>query len=307
MKFITFSFVLSLSFLLLPIHGKTQCATSTPNIDPWFSQDPNSAGVGIFKEDSGFQYLGVAMPGTPTIIEVNISEVNQLLFATICKSSQILHSGLVSNIGTICSETFECTDDFHYYTLPTVHDPYNYPLINLKFSSQFGGAPDVFISLDLTGCGVQEPVLTSPASDAANLGTTVQFTWDPVPNATDYILEVAETCFGCPITTNNLTGTTISVSNLNANSSYVWRVKASNNLCADSAWSSGHFWTGNANSSGPMICNFFGEGLLNSQLPFVIDHTFTIFSNTVFCTSSSITLGPGFTVELGGSFFGKTN
>lgn len=82
------------------------------------------------------------------------------------------------------------------------------------------------------------PTLLSPANGVAGVMQTTRFYWSKPDGATRYILQVATTDTFAPVfyTTDNLTTIYADVFDLQANTTYYWRVKAVGAL-GESAWS----------------------------------------------------------------------
>lgn len=74
------------------------------------------------------------------------------------------------------------------------------------------------------------PVLTSPSNNATGLTTTLKLTWNPVTTATGYTLEVSKNPDFSTLVVDNKTLTTneFTVSGLEEDTTYYWRVRASN-------------------------------------------------------------------------------
>ncbi|MCH6236487.1 fibronectin type III domain-containing protein [Cognataquiflexum rubidum] len=74
------------------------------------------------------------------------------------------------------------------------------------------------------------PVLTSPSNNATGLATTLKLTWNAVTTATGYTLEVSKNPDFSTLVIDNKTLTTneFTVSGLEEDTSYYWRVRASN-------------------------------------------------------------------------------
>ena len=84
------------------------------------------------------------------------------------------------------------------------------------------------------------PTLTNPANNAVGIATSTSLDWNAIVGAgIEYMLEIStDSNFGTTLeTVNNLTTNTYSSTVLAGNSTYYWRVKASN-LCGDSPYSS---------------------------------------------------------------------
>jgi hypothetical protein len=83
------------------------------------------------------------------------------------------------------------------------------------------------------------PVLVSPSNGATNQNTSLVLTWNPVPGATRYTVQVsAESLFVLPLVTDTaVTTTSRPVTGLLPATPWFWRVRAANGAGA-SAWSS---------------------------------------------------------------------
>lgn len=79
------------------------------------------------------------------------------------------------------------------------------------------------------------PALTAPANAAVLDDTTPEFSWQAVPGAVTYDIEIRATLTGTP-TATGITGTTYTPSALDALLTYSWRVRAVNAVGAG-AWS----------------------------------------------------------------------
>lgn len=83
------------------------------------------------------------------------------------------------------------------------------------------------------------PSLVSPTHESNNVSIAPTFTWNAVSGVDSYTLEVAEDeAFTLIITTkNNITGTNTSITGLDYNTIYYWRVRAYSTISGNSAWS----------------------------------------------------------------------
>lgn len=126
--------------------------------------------------------------------------------------------------------------------------------------------------------------LTNPANDQSGLSTTVNLSWQPSVNAESYRVQVAtDNTFNNIISNEVVTGTNYSVSNLNQETSYFWRV-LSENRCGQA-------------TSGTV--NKFTTGILSCDLSFtatdfsdaVIENTEDSEANIPVTVSGGITIG----------------
>ncbi|MEO7431646.1 MAG: S8 family serine peptidase [Dokdonella sp.] len=98
------------------------------------------------------------------------------------------------------------------------------------------------------------PVLDAPADGSTNTTLTPTLTWEPSPQATSYLVEVAtDPSFATPVASATVTDTAWTVSPaLNSNTQFYWRVTALN-ACGDSATAAGD--------------RIFGDGFEGEPLP----------------------------------------
>lgn len=100
-----------------------------------------------------------------------------------------------------------------------------------------GLSPALFIASGfMGGLAVPDaPALTAPANAAVLDDTTPEFSWQAVPGAVTYDIEIRATLTGTP-TATGIAGTTYTPSALDAFTAYSWRVRAVNAVGAG-AWS----------------------------------------------------------------------
>ncbi|MCB9266030.1 MAG: hypothetical protein H6558_13460 [Lewinellaceae bacterium] len=103
--------------------------------------------------------------------------------------------------------------------------------LNDAYETDSAEVRNLQVTLDsLDGLSQQETILQQPANNAFLNNQNVLFTWEPLPQATQYTFQVAPTpSFTAPITTRQLTENALSLS-LPGEGAYYWRVRAESNL-----------------------------------------------------------------------------
>jgi hypothetical protein len=76
--------------------------------------------------------------------------------------------------------------------------------------------------------GLDKPVEVSPLSHRDVLSISLNLTWNSVPGATEYEVEVADSATGVVITNQTIASTSLSLNNLTDRKSYSWKVRAKN-------------------------------------------------------------------------------
>ncbi|MEJ5244805.1 MAG: T9SS type A sorting domain-containing protein [Bacteroidota bacterium] len=88
------------------------------------------------------------------------------------------------------------------------------------------------------GPTLSAPTLSLPANNATNVAINPVLEWNSVNGATGYVLQVStSSTFTTTVVNQSVTGTTYNVSGLNYNTTYYWRVKATDGT-NESDWSS---------------------------------------------------------------------
>jgi hypothetical protein len=93
--------------------------------------------------------------------------------------------------------------------------------------------------------------LVSPANNATNINRPVTFTWRKEPNATSYRIQIATSRnFGSTIIVNqgSISDTTVTISNLNSNTQYFWRIRTPYNGTWGESSTIWNFTTGSGSS-----------------------------------------------------------
>jgi hypothetical protein len=87
------------------------------------------------------------------------------------------------------------------------------------------------------------PKLGNSANSSSTSTITLSLTWDSVPNATTYSMQIAKDSLFASLvySQTGLTSTALTVSGLSANSTYYWRVNATN-AGGTSAWSAANYF-----------------------------------------------------------------
>ena len=94
--------------------------------------------------------------------------------------------------------------------------------------------------------------LTSPSDGAGGVSTSAQLSWQAVPNAVSYLVEVADNPgFINPVFSDSTTATEIAVPSLETVTTYFWRVTAENDCGAGTASATFSFTTANQFCSAP--------------------------------------------------------
>lgn len=105
--------------------------------------------------------------------------------------------------------------------IPAINYPYLGPC-----QTTFSGSM-LFMYDAIYGDVLVPPTLVSPANGATNLALNPTLTWDAVPTATGYKVQVATSnTFANPLVDQTVTGTSFALSGLANNTTYYWRVKA---------------------------------------------------------------------------------
>ncbi|MDA8595799.1 M12 family metallo-peptidase [Flavobacteriaceae bacterium] len=86
---------------------------------------------------------------------------------------------------------------------------------------------EVNISLEILGVEIPGPVLVSPLNDVTDQGLELLFEWEGISGASSYYFELSKTeSFNDVLVAHNSINTNYMVSDLEANTTYFWRVKA---------------------------------------------------------------------------------
>jgi hypothetical protein len=110
---------------------------------------------------------------------------------------------------------------------------------------------DIDILLSITASNLGVVALSSPAAGATNVSLTETLSWQTEVNASSYIVQVAnDATFTSVVSSGVLTINSYEATNLDANATYYWRVKAKNN-CNQGAFSSPFSFT----TETPVYCN----------------------------------------------------
>jgi subtilisin-like proprotein convertase family protein len=126
--------------------------------------------------------------------------------------------------------------------------------------------------------------ISSPANGETGLPTTVSLNWAPTAFATTYLVEVATNpsfSAGSIVSTQTLSGTSASLSDLLVESVYYWRIRASND-CGDGVY--------NATSAFQTGKNLCAQNFSSTDVPKTISPSAiaTISSNLIVATSKPI-------------------
>lgn len=102
-----------------------------------------------------------------------------------------------------------------------------------RVKSNNGGHESIYSNVYAFNTGTAAATLISPADASTNIVTNPVFEWSPVPNATDYTLQVSLssvfTVGNLVYNQSGLTGVTQQVGGLNPNTLYYWRVRSAAN------------------------------------------------------------------------------
>jgi uncharacterized repeat protein (TIGR01451 family) len=151
-----------------------------------------------------------------------------------------------------------------------------YP-INIH-ATDAGGTPlqrDSTINVTVASGAPAAVALTAPADAAVGVPTSPTLTWDAIVGANGYLVEVAtDAGFTSIVHTATVTGTSRQVTGLAPNTSYYWRVRASN-ACGDGGYSSVRSFT-TANE----IC-FTGSVAIPDNNPTGISNTLAGIAGTI--------------------------
>ncbi|MCH6202140.1 hypothetical protein MMU07_21360, partial [Aquiflexum sp. LQ15W] len=107
---------------------------------------------------------------------------------------------------------------------------------------------------------LSQPVLVSPANVAVNQAKNLLFTWNPVPNASAYDIQLSEnsTFSNISFSQSSITGNSATISNLLENKTYFWRVRAKSGS-TNSNWSTiWNFGTGGQSEVSPLDAGLVG-------------------------------------------------
>lgn len=100
-----------------------------------------------------------------------------------------------------------------------------------------GNQQELSLELVIDGGLLSPPLLVLPANNATDQGLSINFTWQPVDNATGYFYQVgADPNFSVLIGQGSTTAVSAPVGNLESETTYYWRVR-SQNSCGDGNWS----------------------------------------------------------------------
>ena len=133
---------------------------------------------------------------------------------------------------------------------------------NFDILGQSAGADDrtASVTINVQDAIAGAPTLTGPADGATGVSLTPTFTWDGVAGADGYTIEIAtDAGFTNIVETADVAGTEYTSAGLNTNTSYFWRVSASN-LCGD-----GGFSDASSFSTGQLICSNPGLATIDND------------------------------------------
>jgi hypothetical protein len=101
----------------------------------------------------------------------------------------------------------------------------NYPPLGPCQTTYSGNM--LFMYDAIYGDALVAPTLVSPANGATNVALNPTLSWDAVPTATGYKVQVATSnTFATPLVDQTVTATSLALSSLANNTTYYWRVKA---------------------------------------------------------------------------------
>jgi hypothetical protein len=129
---------------------------------------------------------------------------------------------------------------------------YNVSIKNVKYKSKTKDYSYWFKVSDYVTTIPDVPILISPENDATDQATELKLTWQQVPEAASYNLEVAtDISFShLFVTEKDITKTTFNISSLEKNTKYFWHISSTNDA-GTSEWSDTFvFTTGSGNSIG---------------------------------------------------------
>jgi len=109
-----------------------------------------------------------------------------------------------------------------------------------------------------SGTVPEAPMLSLPPNNATNQQTSLTLTWNSVPSANSYNVQVAtDASFNqLFLDQTNVTGTSLNVSGLSKNSFYFWRVSGTNNSGNGPYSNSYSFQTGSGQSANQVIVSY---------------------------------------------------
>ncbi|MBE7532372.1 MAG: PKD domain-containing protein [Chloroflexi bacterium] len=88
---------------------------------------------------------------------------------------------------------------------------------------------DLDVGLNIVNSAPSAPTLVSPLNGALGVSTSAQLSWNAIPAASGYTVEVAtDVGFTNIVHSNNVVGTSDTVTGLSALTQYFWRVRATN-------------------------------------------------------------------------------
>ena len=93
--------------------------------------------------------------------------------------------------------------------------------------------------------GLGDPVLTTPANNASGQNTSLTLSWDVIPAATSYDVQVStNNTFTAIVSSGNVTTNSYNLSGLSQGTEYFWRVQPKNATCTSAFGSPNRFTTG---------------------------------------------------------------
>lgn len=121
--------------------------------------------------------------------------------------------------------------------------------------------------------GLGNPVLTTPANNASGQNTSLTLSWDVIPAATSYDVQVStNNTFTAIVSSGNVTTNSYNLSGLSQGTEYFWRVQPKNATCTSSFGSPNRFTTGTiscastSSTNVPVAISSSGAPTINSTL-----------------------------------------
>lgn len=235
-------FYLLIPFSLFFLPGKpfSQCGIPSAQFQSYLSEvgwnlPLFSSEIAVLKNPGNggaSELIEIVQAGETYPVEVISGETTSLVFATVCRSA-LITSG---NVGSICSETFECPDDLHFYSIPTgISSTAN---VTIELEEYFGGSPKITLNITIIPCTPEIPVLAEPQDDQLLADVNTVLRWEGETEGVTYRVQLdTMQDFSTPVIDQVVAGVTeFEASNLDTSQIYYWRVKAKTE-CDSSEWS----------------------------------------------------------------------
>ena len=124
-------------------------------------------------------------------------EISDLIFATGCRIISVSTLNNLCDKGSICSETWECQNDSHVWTLPLKNDAV---CNNIDFTFRTFYSQDIKINVSyITVIEFSCTEITEPLNNSDNIGRNSMIKWNYIPEAKAYKVSVGTTPNGAEL------------------------------------------------------------------------------------------------------------